>query len=60
MKIPYVVVVGDKEIETETISVRSRKNKSEGLMKVQEFIDSLKEEIRTKEPFTPLEEEDSN
>ncbi len=25
MKITYIVVVGDKEIETETISVRSRK-----------------------------------
>jgi len=56
MKIPYIVIVGEKEIETETISVRTRKNKSEGLMKVQEFIDNLKEEIRTKEPFTPIEE----
>jgi len=59
MKIPYIVVVGDKEIETETISVRTRKNKSEGLMKVQEFIDNLKEEIRTKEPFTPPVEENN-
>ncbi len=55
MKIPYVVVIGDKEIETETISVRTRKNKEEGLQKVQEFVDHLKEEIRTKEPFTPVE-----
>jgi len=53
MKIPYVVIMGDKEVETETISIRTRKNKGEGLMKVQEFIDDLKEEIRTKEPFTP-------
>lgn len=53
MKIPYVVIIGDKEIETETISVRTRRNKGEGLMKVQEFIDNLKEEIRTKEPFAP-------
>lgn len=51
MKIPYIVIVGDKEIDTETISVRTRRNKSEGLMKVQEFVDSLKEEIRTKVPF---------
>lgn len=51
MKIPYVVVVGDKEIETETISVRARRNKEEGLMKIQEFIDNLKEEIRNKESF---------
>lgn len=52
MKIPYIVVVGDKEIETETVSVRARKNKEEGLMKVQEFIDNLREEIRNKESFS--------
>jgi threonyl-tRNA synthetase len=52
MKIPYIVVVGDKEIDTETISVRARKNREEGLMKVQEFIDNLKEEIRKKESFS--------
>lgn len=51
MKIPYIVIVGDKEIETETISVRARRNKEEGLMKIQELIDNLKEEIRTKESF---------
>jgi threonyl-tRNA synthetase len=52
MKIPYVVVVGDKEIETETVSIRARKNREEGLMKIQEFIDNLKEEIRNKESFS--------
>jgi len=48
MKIPYIVIIGDKEMETETISIRTRKTKDQGLMKVQEFIDALKEEIRTK------------
>lgn len=48
LKIPYVVIVGDKEIETETVSIRSRLNKEIGLMKKQEFIDYLEEEIRTK------------
>ncbi|MDD2270443.1 MAG: threonine--tRNA ligase [Candidatus Dojkabacteria bacterium] len=48
MKIPYIVVVGDKEIETDTVSIRSRLNKELGLMKNQEFIDYLKEEIRSK------------
>ena len=52
MKIPYIVVVGDKEIDTETISVRARKNREEGLMKTQEFIDNLKEEIQNKESFS--------
>lgn len=48
MKIPYVAVVGDKEIETETVSVRSRLNKELGLMKNEEFVEYLREEIRTK------------
>jgi threonyl-tRNA synthetase len=48
LKIPYLAIIGDKEIETETVSVRSRTNKQIGLMKKQEFIDYLEEEIRTK------------
>jgi threonyl-tRNA synthetase len=48
MKIPYIVIVGDKEIETDTVSIRSRLNKEIGLMKNQEFIDYLRDEIRTK------------
>ena len=48
MKLPYIVIIGDKEVETETISIRTRKTKDQGLMKIQEFIDTLKEEIRTK------------
>jgi threonyl-tRNA synthetase len=31
-------IVGDKEIETETVSIRSRLNKEIGLMKKQEFL----------------------
>jgi threonyl-tRNA synthetase len=48
LKIPYLAIIGDKEIETDTVSVRSRLNKEIGLMKKQEFIDYLEEEIRTK------------
>jgi threonyl-tRNA synthetase len=48
LKIPYLVIVGDKEVETETVSVRSRLNKQVGLMKKQEFIDYLEEQIRNK------------
>ncbi|HCC67723.1 TPA: threonine--tRNA ligase [Patescibacteria group bacterium] len=48
MKIPYIAIVGEKEIETDTVSVRSRANKELGLMKNQEFIDYLREEIRNK------------
>lgn len=48
LKVPYLAIIGDKEIETETVSVRSRTNKQIGLMKKQEFIDYLEEEIRNK------------
>ena len=48
LKVPYLVIIGDKEIETETVSVRSRLNKEIGLMKKQEFLDYLEEEIRSK------------
>ena len=48
MKVPYVVIIGDKEIETKTVSIRSRLNKEIGLMKKQEFIDFLKNEVLTK------------
>lgn len=48
MKVPYIVILGDKEIETETLSIRSRLNKEIGLMKEQEFLDFLKNEILTK------------
>lgn len=47
MKIPYVVVVGDKEIETQTVSVRSRKTKEVGLMKIDEFINKLTDEAES-------------
>ncbi|OGC35704.1 threonine--tRNA ligase [candidate division WS6 bacterium RIFOXYB1_FULL_33_15] len=48
LKIPYLVIIGDKEIETDTVSVRSRLHKEIGLMKKQEFIDFLEKEIRSK------------
>ncbi|MDY0096798.1 MAG: threonine--tRNA ligase [Candidatus Dojkabacteria bacterium] len=48
LKVPYLAIIGDKEIETETVSIRSRLNKEIGLMKKQEFLDYLEEEIRSK------------
>jgi threonyl-tRNA synthetase len=47
-KIPYIVIVGDKEIETETVSVRSRTTKEVGLMKEDEFLRKLEKEVETK------------
>ncbi len=47
-KVPYMLIVGDKDIENNTISVRSRKNGEKGAMSVESFIMDLVEEIETK------------
>ncbi|WKZ31236.1 MAG: threonine--tRNA ligase [Candidatus Dojkabacteria bacterium] len=44
-KIPYTLVVGDKEVETDTIAVRVRGLKDQGLHKKDEFINMVTEEI---------------
>lgn len=47
-KVPYMLVAGDKDIENNVISVRSRKNGDMGAMTIDEFIKMAKEEIDTK------------
>ncbi len=44
-KVPYMLVVGDKEIESEAVGVRSRKEGDIGAQKLDEFIAKIKEEI---------------
>lgn len=48
-KIPYMVIVGDKDIENNTISPRHRSAGDLGAMNIEEFIASVKKEIETKE-----------
>ncbi len=48
-KVPYMLVVGDKDIENNAVSVRSRKDGDIGSKTIDEFIADLSEEIRTKE-----------
>ena len=48
-KIPYMLVVGQKEEEDGIVAVRSRFAGDEGAKPLQEFIDQICEEIRTKE-----------
>ena len=47
-KVPYMLVVGQKEVEENLVSVRSRENGDEGNMKVDEFIEKIKKEIENK------------
>lgn len=48
-KIPYMFIVGDKDIEAGTVSVRHRKEGDLGAMKPEEFLAMAKEEIDTKQ-----------
>ena len=48
-RIPYLLVVGLKEEEEKTVSVRSRYLGDEGSKKLEEFVSQITKEIRTKE-----------
>ncbi|WP_418476484.1 threonine--tRNA ligase [Dialister invisus] len=45
-KVPYTLVVGDKEMNGHTVSIRSRKNGDEGSLPVAVFVSNLIREIR--------------
>ena len=45
-RVPYLLVVGDREVETETVSVRSRAGKDLGSMSIEAFSDLLKSDIK--------------
>ncbi len=47
-KIPYMLIVGEKEVESNTVSVRSRENGDLGTKDINEFINGLKTEIKEK------------
>lgn len=47
-KVPYMFIIGDKDIEAQTVSVRHRKEGDLGAMKLEQFIEMAVEEIETK------------
>lgn len=47
-KVPYLLVVGDKEKESQHVAVRTRKGKDLGVMSVSQFVDLLDEEVKSK------------
>lgn len=47
-KIPYMLVVGDKEMTEEKISIRSRKDGDLGKMGLKEFMEKLSKEVKEK------------
>ena len=46
-KVPYMLVIGDKEIEANSVGVRSRKDGDLGAMAVTDFIEKAKKEIES-------------
>ncbi len=47
-KIPYMLIVGEKEVETNTLSVRSREGGDLGTRRIDEFLEELKKKIKDK------------
>lgn len=49
MKVPYMLVLGDKEIELDSVAVRSRDKGELGVVKASQFIEDIIKEIGNKE-----------
>ena len=47
-KVPYMLIVGEKEQNSETVSVRQHKKGDLGTLSLSEFIDNIKNEIQKK------------
>ncbi len=47
-KIPYMLVVGDREIEQNTVAIRTRGGENQGILSIEEFITKLQERIADK------------
>ena len=50
MKIPYMFIVGDKEMEASQVSLRLRNGEDMGLLSISRFLDRVKPIIETKAP----------
>jgi threonyl-tRNA synthetase len=50
-KVPYMLVVGDREAEQGTVSVRNRRHGDQGAKPVDEFAASLRQLVDAKTPY---------
>ncbi len=50
-KIPYMLILGEKEEEKNEVSIRTRLNGDEGSMALDKFIENIKNQIETKENY---------
>jgi threonyl-tRNA synthetase len=47
-KIPYIIIVGDKEMKAKSVAIRQRGKGDLGTMKLSKFIKQIKKEIEIK------------
>jgi threonyl-tRNA synthetase len=47
-RVPYLLVVGDREVESRTVAVRDRTGQDLGILELDSFVDRLSEEIRNR------------
>lgn len=47
-RVPYMIIIGEKEENDKTISVRSRDNGDEGAVDLNSFIDRVTSEIKNR------------
>jgi threonyl-tRNA synthetase len=46
--VPYLVVIGDREVEKRQVTVRTQKGEDLGLMSIDDFIKYLSKNIKSK------------
>ena len=50
-RIPYLLIIGEKEVENETIAVRKQGEGDKGSMKIEEFVNFINSEIKKETAF---------
>ncbi|SFH58794.1 threonyl-tRNA synthetase [Tindallia magadiensis] len=55
-KVPYMLIIGDRELESETLNLRIRDGGEIGAIKPENFLKQVKEKIKTKELRIELED----
>jgi threonyl-tRNA synthetase len=50
-KIPYLLIVGEKEVESNTVSVRKQGEGDQGVMKLADFVSRIKAEVKKQIDF---------
>ena len=53
-KINYIIIVGDKEMESKTVSIRTRDNKVHNNIALDNFLTSIDKENKEKDLLSPF------